>query len=317
MRAIAMRIGCVLVGVLLTACGGGGSDGHDAENVLIQRSAEPAGANCAAGGQRLQIGPDGNGDGQLQDGETQHTAFACNGLPAQASLDVTSIAPGDSRCPDGGNLVSTTNGLAGGVQLVALCNGALGATGIPGPAGPEGATGAAGPTGSNGLIGPTGAEGLIGVTGPSGSAGSTGAIGPMGPAGSTGATGPTGDTGTTGATGATGATGPAADPEPLPLGEFLPSQIVHGAILTCDSVGLVPPNSYACIGMKLNGLDILSILKEENVICAAIIGRTRSTTVTYLQNGTSGPHYFWNGSAWALEPGSVRDLLMANLTCDK
>jgi len=313
MRAIAMRIGCVLVGVLLTACGGGGSDGHDAENVLIQRSAEPAGANCAAGGQRLQIGPDGNGDGQLQDGETQHTAFACNGLPAQASLDVTNIAPGDSRCPDGGNLVSSTNGSTGGVQLVALCNGVLGAAGGAGPAGPEGTTGAAGPTGSDGPMGPTGAGGPIGAIGPSGPAGSTGTFGPTGPAGATGATGPTGDTG---ATGAAGATGPAAAPEPLPLGKFLPSQIVHGAILTCASVGFVPTNpDPACIGMKLNGLDIFLIIHEADVICAAIFGNPRSGVI-YFQNRGNDPHYVWNGSAWAPESGNRRDFPMETLTCD-
>ena len=148
--------------------------------------------------------------------------------------------------------------------------------------------------------------GAAGPTGPTGPDGSLGAVGPNGPTGPTGATGPTGNTGPTGAT---GATGPSS--EPLPLGRFLPSQIVHGAILTCAWASLVP--SPTCEGMKLNGLDIAWITDEPDVICEALFGRKHSGSS--LNFGVSDPHYVWNGSAWAPESGSAGIYYMVIMRC--
>jgi len=288
------------IGIALTACGGGGSNGSDGSNSLVTTTAEPVGPNCAAGGQRLLIGLDKNDDNKLQDSEAQYTTFACNGLSAKAHLDVTTIAPGDSRCPDGGNLVSIADDSAAGVKVLAVCTGATGPTGAAGPAGPAGAVGTAGLDGAVGPAGPAGADGVAGATGPAGPAGETGPTGATGPAGATGATGATG---TTGATGQTGATGPAGS-EPLPLGQFLATQIVKGAILTCTSVSLTSANA-TCGGMKLNGLDIVFAFDSWQGVCAAITGKAPNSAI----NGAaaSDPHYVWNGSAWAGEAGSAVD----------
>jgi hypothetical protein len=283
MQRLTSRLGFVFaIGIALAACGGGSSEGPDGANSLVKTTAEPAGANCAAGGQRLQIGRDRNDDKQLQDSETQYTAFACNGLASQARLDVAAIAPGDVRCPDGGNLVSVTGDAAAGAQVLAVCNGANGATGAAGPAGATGAMGPAGPAG------------------------------PDGAAGAPGPKGPTGPTGPTGATGATGAMGPAA-PEPVPLGQFLPSQIVKGALLTCTSVSLTSTVA-SCGGVKLNGIDIaVDFVEAETTICAAITG-TGSASSNISSGGASDPHYIWNGSVWAPQAGSSVEYL-TGLSC--
>lgn len=46
---------------------------------LVEIEQEPAGANCAAGGQRIRIGTDANADEVLQEGEVEQTAFVCDG----------------------------------------------------------------------------------------------------------------------------------------------------------------------------------------------------------------------------------------------
>ena len=274
MQRLTKTIGLVLaLGLALTGCGGG-SDGSDGTSSLVRTTAEPAGANCAAGGQQLQIGPDSNGDQELQASEAQYTTYTCNGVAAQVRFDTTPIAAGDSRCPAGGDLISVSDGSAAAPQAFAVCNGAAGAIGAAGPAGPTGPTGPADPAGPDGAAGPTGP------------AGPTGATGPTGPAGPTGPTGP-----------------PA--PEPLPLGQFLGTQIVKGAILTCSSVSLTAISAQ-CNGIKLNGLDIVYASTEPDVVCAAITGKTYlDASSVFVFDGASDPHYIWNGSAWAPEAGAA------------
>ena len=274
MRHFANSLGWTLAAAIaLTGCGGG-TDGTDAAKTLVQASPESAGTNCAAGGQRLRAGADANGDERLQDGEVQLTTFACNGPIAQLRFDITAIEVGDSRCPEGGNLVSIIADSSSGTQFVPFCNGAIG---IPGPMGSSGAVGEAGPQGSLG------------------SGGSTGFIGPSGSAGSDGATGATGSAGPAGS----------ATSEPLPLGQFVGRQIVKGAVLSCSSVTLTSASAI-CVGMKLNGIDVFSASGvERNVICAAITGKTSFSSVDFA--GGSDPHYVWDGSAWAPEMGSPID----------
>jgi len=85
---------------------------------LVRTTSEPIGANCAAGGQKIETGTDnGNGggsanDGALQNGEIQTTSYICNGIVgAQGNTGAT------------------------GAQ------GNTGATGAQGSQGPTGATG--------------------------------------------------------------------------------------------------------------------------------------------------------------------------------
>lgn len=56
-----------------------GSSGVPGASMLVRTVDEPAGANCASGGQKLQLGKDVNGNGQLDDGEVQDTRYVCNG----------------------------------------------------------------------------------------------------------------------------------------------------------------------------------------------------------------------------------------------
>jgi hypothetical protein len=74
----------LLACVALAACGDGangkdGANGAPGTSMLVRTVAEPAGANCASGGQTLQLGADVNGNGRLDDDEVQETRYVCNG----------------------------------------------------------------------------------------------------------------------------------------------------------------------------------------------------------------------------------------------
>jgi hypothetical protein len=56
--------------------------------------------------------------------------------------------------------------------------------------------------------------------------------------------------------------------------------------------------------MKLNGLDIRLGPAQATAICAAINGNAFLFELG-SGAGASDPHYIWNGSNWALEPGLV------------
>jgi hypothetical protein len=77
-----------------------------AQNVSLGRrfaaaaAAEPAGAGCAAGGQRLDLGHDDDADGVLEPGEIDSTIYLCGG----ELLAVTEEAAG-ADCPAGGNRI--------------------------------------------------------------------------------------------------------------------------------------------------------------------------------------------------------------------
>ncbi|MDP1827909.1 MAG: choice-of-anchor Q domain-containing protein [Archangium sp.] len=77
--------------------------------IVLRVSPEPAGASCAAGGQRLQFGQDDGGgggvvlDGVLQDGEVDQTQYLCNGADGFGALvATTAVMNGDATCPAGG-----------------------------------------------------------------------------------------------------------------------------------------------------------------------------------------------------------------------
>ncbi len=119
--------------------GAAGATGPAGAATLLLTAAEPAGVNCAAGGQRVDAGPDTNGNGSLDVGEINATSYVCNGAQGTA-------------------------GTAGAVGAA----GATGPAGAAGSIGPIGPTGAAGATGPAGAIGPMGPQGLTGATGPAG-----------------------------------------------------------------------------------------------------------------------------------------------------
>lgn len=76
---------------------------------LVSISSEPAGANCATGGDRLDYGKDLNGDGKLQSTEATSVSYVCRssgGAGAGGTL-ITSqaLSAGDAHCANGGSRI--------------------------------------------------------------------------------------------------------------------------------------------------------------------------------------------------------------------
>lgn len=117
---------------LLAACGGsGGTAGDDGQTTLLSITAEPAGAHCAAGGQRVDVGLDADRDGALDQAEVSKTVYLCDGA-AGVTPTPQPEDPG-AHCP------------AGGVKLEVpdqaptyLCNGTAGEGGATGGDGADG-----------------------------------------------------------------------------------------------------------------------------------------------------------------------------------
>jgi hypothetical protein len=113
--------------------------------------------------------------------------------------------------------------------------------------------------------------------------------------GAPGADGAQGAEGPQGLQGDAGAQGPAA-PEPV-LGQFMASQIVKGAVLTCAGFSTTA-SSASCTGMKLNGLDVRLASTEAAAVCNAITGK--GFAVASGQGTASNPYLVWNGTTWSL-----------------
>jgi hypothetical protein len=90
-----------LVGTLaLSACSGSngkngklgtnglnGDAGTEGKPSLIRVVDEPAGEHCAAGGKRIDKGPDANGNGTLENSEVTASTFVCAGAPGLTGAD--------------------------------------------------------------------------------------------------------------------------------------------------------------------------------------------------------------------------------------
>ena len=132
-----------------------------------------------------------------------------------------------------------------------------------------------------------------------------------GPAGATGAAGPAGATGPAGPQGDTGAPGPSGVPT---VGQFTPSQIIEGAILTCASTITVATFS-ACDTPLLNGMQLdANDFTNANLICDRIVGFVANLSAPGV--GSLGPVqlFHWNGSNWILRP-PLDDYRMARIQC--
>jgi hypothetical protein len=68
---------------------------------LAEVSAEPPGANCSRGGQRVDSGLDQNGNGELDDTEVDNTSFICDVLPSLVQV-VPEVAGVSTACPTEG-----------------------------------------------------------------------------------------------------------------------------------------------------------------------------------------------------------------------
>ncbi len=123
----------------LCACGGGSNEastiagpasGDDARKTIASVVAEPPGINCAAGGTRIELGFDSNGNGVLDADEVSATPYACNGNPGMpgaaglSSLVAMDVEPAGSNCASGGTRVRTgldgnTNGVLDAAEVTA------------------------------------------------------------------------------------------------------------------------------------------------------------------------------------------------------
>lgn len=67
--------------------GPAGTNGQDGKNTLVKTTSEPAGANCANGGTKIEVGLDANNNGVLDIGEINNslTKFVCNGENSSSS----------------------------------------------------------------------------------------------------------------------------------------------------------------------------------------------------------------------------------------
>lgn len=113
---------------------------------LLSIKPEPAGPHCANGGQRVDVGPDSNGNATLDPAEIKQTQYICNGAQGQAGADgkaflVSSASePAGNQCVTGGVKLGFGLDVNGNGQLDAseitstsyVCNGAPGATGANG-----------------------------------------------------------------------------------------------------------------------------------------------------------------------------------------
>lgn len=89
-----------------------GATGEDGGIVVVNTTAEPSGANCANGGQRLDYGFDDDRDGTLEASEIDSTRYACNRAPGASgapSLFKSSAEAAGAICPSGGQRID--NGL--------------------------------------------------------------------------------------------------------------------------------------------------------------------------------------------------------------
>jgi hypothetical protein len=141
-----------------------GSDGAPGHNSLVLVTDEPTGANCAAGGQKIQTGLDLNDDGTLQADEVTETFYVCDGAAGadgtdgasgasgHDSLVLVSDEPAGANCAAGGKKIQTGldangNGTLDAGEVAAtsyVCNGATGANGAAGADGKSGGCAAAG-----------------------------------------------------------------------------------------------------------------------------------------------------------------------------
>ncbi|HMG90769.1 MAG TPA: hypothetical protein VK589_11945 [Chryseolinea sp.] len=88
-------------------------EGPEGLKSLINISEEAAGSNCAAGGQRLEVGIDKNRDNVLDTNEIESVKYICNGINGLRSLvDVVNEAAGPNCINGGVKLMSggDTNG---------------------------------------------------------------------------------------------------------------------------------------------------------------------------------------------------------------
>src|SRR5580698_6301007 len=101
-----MRQLFIAVSLLVVACGDNSPTGVD-----VTVTAEPAGANCADGGQRIDVTRDG----------TTATSYVCNGGTGSAATVSVADEPAGANCPAGGVAITSSSG--GSTVTSYVCDG--------------------------------------------------------------------------------------------------------------------------------------------------------------------------------------------------
>jgi len=84
--------------------GTNGTNGKTGVNSLVRLDDEPAGANCPAGGVRIEAGLDLNGDGILSANEVTETSYTCNAVSTLINIVAEPAGP---NCGAGGQAIQT------------------------------------------------------------------------------------------------------------------------------------------------------------------------------------------------------------------
>lgn len=88
---------------------GSGCSGDDAVSSIVVTATEAAGENCAAGGLKVEVGADDNGNGILDADEVESTDYVCSGVDGtagQETLITTSLEEAGANCADGGQRIA-------------------------------------------------------------------------------------------------------------------------------------------------------------------------------------------------------------------
>ncbi len=123
--------------------GSAGQDGDDGTSSLVRLSDVGPGAQCTGGGQRVDVGPDVNNNGTLDDDEVNQTAYVCNGVAGQTpgnAVVATKAEAAGANCATGGVRVDAGVDLNSNQALdpeeitstTFVCNGQQGSTGTNG-----------------------------------------------------------------------------------------------------------------------------------------------------------------------------------------
>ena len=147
---------------------------------IVTVTAEPNGANCVAGGTKIQVCFDTNNDGTCTAADASVSVqYVCDGVGDLSTI--TSLASGNAHCANGGTQIDSglDNGDGGGTagdgilqageidSTQYVCNGTDGTDGTDGT---NGATGSAGANGANGADGMDGKDGGCNAGGSGGAA---------------------------------------------------------------------------------------------------------------------------------------------------
>jgi hypothetical protein len=145
MRLLSLALFCAMI----TSCkkgdkGDRGPAGANGQNAMVRTTAEPAGANCATGGTKIESGTDANSNGTLDAAEISQTRYVCNGTNGQVVSTRTTAEPAGANCAAGGTKIETgldanNNGTLDNSEVNAsqtryVCNGVAGAQGATGTA---------------------------------------------------------------------------------------------------------------------------------------------------------------------------------------